>query len=39
MPSAFIAATASPRASFCWAHSTCRGGSSTASTTETTSIE
>ena len=37
MPSAFIAATASPRALNCWAHSTWRGSSRVASSTESTS--
>ena len=37
MPSAFISAIASPRASCCWAKRIWRGGSSTASITETMS--
>ena len=37
MPSAFIAATASPLALYCCAESTCRGSSSVASMTDTTS--
>ena len=36
-PSAFISATASPRALNCWASKTARGSSNVASTTETTS--
>ena len=37
MPSAFIAAIASPRAFFCWAERICRGFSSVDSITDTTS--